>query len=708
MRPIPAEVQTLLKSRSMIGENKPAYEITSSEIGADRYDFTAANTAYQPQSAYWDYYPSYVRLNDGRVLFMFSRGVTNDQQPAALYQTYYPDDETLISGNNTVQNEQVVFANLYTPKATLYLNPAGELFFILAHNGTPGNITAKLEIYKSANGDGSDWALFSTIAAVSYDGPGSIFNDKIGPGYPLFSNGRMILTGPNRWNQGGYLAGNVGIMTSEDGGLTWTTRYTGGSGVWGTTNTNAPSRQIGTINGELWTCWSGDYGSDQSLRVLKSSDNGTNWTMPFTVEYFNIACEGLMFSDSEYMYLLSYGAVGQIPKMRRTNISPTSIDDFEIINNDFPVGGHGQHQAGSMLAIKVGDKIVVSEGQPIIESYYYGMYVVGYDVMKTSLNVKSISISRNKNMAGSMDIVLDNKNSIYSPDNTGTGYENAFWPNTEIGVKQGYGINLVKTFTGLVDRVEMTTFPQEIRLALRDNLKKALDQTITNGQSHVLTYTNQTIEAIFTDLCSKAGITTGVIEVTGITVNEKTFSWETYADCFSWLAELAGFEFGADEGGLVYFRKDTAPATPPVSYVFREGEDIISLGYTIDDNDIYYKIAVYGKAPEGHVVFASKEYVSRNYYSVLSQKFLKIDAPEARTVAECQVIADQAEALMRSRVRTVNFAAIAVPWLQVGDFIQVIESSSTISEIYRITDLSTNMDSSGYTMQITCYHHGAS
>jgi hypothetical protein len=234
-----------------------------------------------------------------------------------------------------------------------------------------------------------------------------------------------------------------------------------------------------------------------------------------------------------------------------------------------------------------------------------------------------------------------------------------------------------------------------------------------------LTYWDRSPEWIFADLCSKAGIATGTIEATGIVINEKTFSWESYMDAFVWLAQASGnFEVIADEDGLVSFRRDTVPTDATAVYTFREGEDIFSLSYEISDQDIYTKVAVYGKTPDttdangntvaGHVVFAARDYVSRNYYKVFPQKYLKIDAgASAGTVEACQAIADQAETLMRSRVRTVTFGAVAVPWLQVGDVIQVIESSSTISELYRVTSISSNMDDGGYTMTIVCYHHGA-
>lgn len=346
-------------------------------------------------------------------------------------------------------------------------------------------------------------------------------------------------------------------------------------------------------------------------------------------------------------------------------------------------------------------------------------YRVDIGGVETALPVKSINISREKNMAASLSMTIENKNGDWAPD--GTVHAEVLWPNEAITVYLGYGTNIVKVFTGYIDSISLSTFPQELTVTARDSLKYALDQivsvAITGGTSHNLTYTNQTIEYIVGDLITKAGMTAGTVDSTGITLAEKTFSWCTYMDALQELADVAGgYEYGATEEGVIYFRKDKIADTPTTSYVFKEGEDILSLGYDLDDNAVYYKVAVYGKSPdtldvdgnvteEGHVVFADALFSSRVYYGILEQKIMKIDAQEATTVAQCQAIADEAVRLMASRVRICSFEAVAVPWLQCGDYIQVIETSTTISELYRITNLSFDYSDSGATMSITCYHH---
>jgi hypothetical protein len=719
----------------MIGANKPSCEVTVDIMPASAYDWDTANAWHRPSTTYTAESLSVAKKSNGKLIVC-------NMLSGTVYEAECDSVEDLISGDDSAYNwTSTGITALGTGWATCF-NIETELYMTFSDTG---NGTAKQLIYKSPSGNGGDWVLYSTIQSYVHTPSTSYGGTNNYTGIPVvLESGRWVLCCGSFGDYGGALIQVYGAYTSDDKGITWTWRQQLSSAWYLTNCSKIPV--ICSTDIYVVVC---SYYNGGSITILKSTDNSISWGSVLAMDYWNNTGWSSIISNANngfYAYAQGLDTIWEWAEPNSNMSNYSKIADLPLI------------ASGVDYMINIDNYILVISNN----------YVLGTNSIIATLPVKSINVSRNKNMAGSLNLAIDNKNGEWSPDNT--VHQNVLFPNSEITIKQGYGSNLVQTFKGLIDRIEMTTFPQELKLNIRDKLKIALDQTITSGTAHVITYTAQTVEAIFTDLCSKAGLTAGTIETTGIILAEKTFSWETYADCFQWLADLVGFEYGADEEGLIYFKKDAIPqatdwiltftdgeaqAYPHIvegsetvktsdeattyikdtdytidyetgvitsitipdgqtlmsyvfaSYSFSEGEDIISLGYTIDDNDLYSSVIVYGKDANDAVISAYKDYVSKDYYNVLPQKIMKIDVSEASTIEQLQAIADRAEMLMRSRVREVSFAAIAVPWLQVGDIIQVIENSTTISELYRITDLSTSMDSNGYTMQITCYHHSA-
>lgn len=748
MREIPAEVITLLKSRKQIGQNKPSWEVTVEN--SSLIDWESESLAWNnPATALYNgSHLTCATKANGKLICVLSK-------QGASYEGECDSIDDLINIADSITGLTQITGVDDNRGWCSVSNADGELFLCVNCCALNDVIYAH-KLYKSPSGNGGDWVYYSTIQTYTasgtfFEGTGeSIDKDSTGC-IKVLSNGRWAIIAGDIVYWYGMTSKNNAIYVSDDKGITWVKKFTFKYAL--SSNPllyNCPKNITEASDGTLYI----DYVEAWSIamfHIAKSIDFAETW-----VDISNVSAENwgnssiLAFNNKLYLYVshLQYSCI------------------FEVIDFNLPLSNpvleFNSPSNGSCSTMKiVGNKLIVTHDN----------YVLNIDVIEPKVPVKSINISRNKSMAGSLNLVIDNKDGEWSPDNA--VYPNVMFPNTELTVRQGYGTNLVQTFKGLIDRIELTTFPAEIKLSNRDKLKLALDQTITGaGNTHTITYNNQTIEYIFADLCSKAGLSVGTVEETGLTIAEKTFSWESYADCFSWLADLVGFDFGIDEDGNAYFRKEgnTQPAAEgeeiyitngkgqidhyPIvqnsemltdgatttyvrdtdytidyetgeitsitiadsviygnyvyaAYTFREGEDIVSLGYTIDDNDLYYEVIVVGKAEDDSVISATAAYPSRDYYKILPQKVMKIDVSDATTVEQCQAIANRAVELMNSKARIVNFAAIAVPWLQIGDVIRVIESSTTINELYRITDLSSTQDGSGYMMQITCYHHSA-
>jgi len=141
------------------------------------------------------------------------------------------------------------------------------------------------------------------------------------------------------------------------------------------------------------------------------------------------------------------------------------------------------------------------------------------------------------------------------------------------------------------------------------------------------------------------------------------------------------------------------------AWVFRHGEDIFRLPYTLSRRNQYGKIVVEGDGESATWEAPSPAWDTR---TTSPNRVMFVSKPEATEISECQEIADKMGLDMLRRYGTVEFAAVAVPWLQVGDCIQVIEYSSTVSEIYRIVSVEFEYSPGNAVMTIRAYHFGYS
>jgi len=157
---------------------------------------------------------------------------------------------------------------------------------------------------------------------------------------------------------------------------------------------------------------------------------------------------------------------------------------------------------------------------------------------------------------------------------------------------------------------------------------------------------------------------------------------------------------GITDGGTVYLTYVHA------AWSFTEGVDLLRLPYRISRRDLYGKIVVLGQDAAGGLISASYTYSGSTDYGVPADKVLFVEMRELDTEAKCQACADQLGTDMVKKLREVSFAAVGNPWIQVGDCVRVRESSSTASEIYRVTSLDHRVDAGGFLSQFTAYHYG--
>lgn len=800
---VPKRVYELLQKKSMIGPDKPMHEILVVD-GTDRSVFDPndqavgsdpKSTSYRPLKAIQGYGASsnnrisnWVRANNGKHFCAWTEniggvnrvviGYTSKENNYFLYN--YPCEDILIT--------DIAASMLSAGQVSLFKRTDGKVLMFVLDNNNPDmsaptpRVGAKVDCYISNNGNGTDFAFHSNVYTNYHNDPRGyqqLLNSAPISMAIQTKTGRLVITFIAAYyvNWIWSSLNSMFIYTSDDEGVSWTRRLL----TWTYNHTYRVGQPVELPDGTLFV----ERQDSTALNyVYRSLNNATNWVnvtpensqqFRFNFSDYNKGASwpGALFSGSFFYDARTDTAYRVVPGAYNgcgvyALYNPTNENFLDKTAWRFIMYIHSNTFHSPKIWETPGRKLAISWSD-----LHTRTILIGFSPpVPLSLIAKQIMISHNKGMASNLTVSFDNKDGVLSPDKEGP-FNKVFWPNNLISIRQGYGENLVDTFAGIIDNPSVRSFPQELVIGARDQLKKALDQTITSANGkHVIRFDNVLVEDIFTTLALLAGLDLRTIEPTGMKMSH-TFSWESYMDAFSLLCDVANFVVNDTEEGKINFKYNTIrqpthtqaldltgeewhePDESPgvidseivtdetgtikyvkgthydfeynpvqikrlnlpdghsvlvdyiyAAHVFREGVDIIRVGLDISDTGLYRTIIVHGQDSDNNVIEATKDYVDAELYNLPKDKILKIDAHEADTLAKCQAIADRAEYNIRSKARTIQFAAIAVPGLKVGDCVQVIESSGNISEAFVILDMATNMSDVGYTMDIRAFQMG--
>ena len=745
MRTIPPDVYNRLKARQQIGDYRPNHEVEVIERSAKTRGFIAEGTGSEdPTSS--DYRPlkiiqglgeqaiahsNWVPTNEGRFICAYPQtiGGTNrvvlgytDAEENFLSEPHYPIQETVVIEDITFYQAQ---------DCSLYKHDDGELFLFVRDqipieewqtawdDWNDRNYGMNIKVYVSASGNG--YTLSGEVKTSDFVYHSTVWQNRPGSHINFLWHGTHLDTEigwdagltyePMRTSEGHFLlAGHAcetffptaRIWMSEDKFLTW--KRVAGSRFFG--HAAGFTKPVELPDG---TIFSGTQHNSGDASLFRSDTGGHSFynvgaPLRFISERSQSFNGSFLYDDhTGVVYRHSAGIYSGCGIHVLTN--PTKERFIDPDAWEFIMYTHSNAQMWTRLYHTPKDRIAV----------HWGSVILGFTPPEgTKLRAKYIHVSRSRTAASALNIVFDNKDGILTPERSGSEYFKLLWMNNEIIVRQGYGSDLVQTFSGMIDSPRPRRNPDyaEIEVVARDYFKLCLDQTITHPTTgaHAV-HAVGPVESIFRTLAQWAGFAGDkiVTEATGMSV-EKDFSWESYADAMQWLAEVVNFEIIVDEYGTIHFLRhhergsDLAP-----DYVFREGEDIIRLDYEIDDAELYAEVVVHGRTEvdgEQVVLEARAPFGAIVYNQVLEQKILKIDS-DLTTLAECQTLADRTASLMASKPRCADFAAIAVPHLQVGDRVRVIESSTTISEIYRVDEMDIMQEPDTLLMTLRTHHYGA-
>ena len=224
MRTIPSAVQTLLKSRSMIGANKPSYEVTVEGLSGGWITPETPVRIYQGYGSTATAISNWIKKTDGDYMCCWVDVTTLELQTGFSADLGFMTTNYAIDSVVTTSAIKAFTADELS-QCALYKRADGKVLMILL-TGRGANC------YISNSGNGDDWTFYSTVYDLggAGSGDGYLFPGVVTP------TGRIIFSGTMPSEAYDSYFDKLTFIYPDDEGETWgyvpksSAVYTNGAG----------------------------------------------------------------------------------------------------------------------------------------------------------------------------------------------------------------------------------------------------------------------------------------------------------------------------------------------------------------------------------------------------------------------------------------------------------------------------------------------
>lgn len=231
----------------------------------------------------------------------------------------------------------------------------------------------------------------------------------------------------------------------------------------------------------------------------------------------------------------------------------------------------------------------------------------------------------------------------------------------------------------LIDRISEPHFPAVISVTGRDYTKKCLVSKFTVSTSYA---SGTAIETAIKAIAQAAGVTKFIFPTTGKSLGKEylfergTTRWEAMRQ----IASAFGFDIFFDASGFLVLSEQKDPVLAPLIYEVKTGPGgtLASYEKSLNDSRIYNHIIVTGETSDANVLPVSAEAVntepsSPTRVAVLGDRVYQYTSAFITTTAQAQDVADKFLAVHALEEYDLNFEAISLPWLDVGEIIRFVD-----------------------------------